>query len=95
MDKNSQHNSEQTAVRLRRFHEQSRRQPKEPIHSDKILAICAWIIAIGGAIISFSVFKGLEAAVSAFLSISTAVFLYTVARIYTTLREIRDNHPVN
>lgn len=44
---------------------------------------------------SFSVFKGLEAAVSAFLSISTAVFFYTVARIYTTLREIRDNHPVN
>ena len=83
--------TEQTAERLREFHEQSKRQPKEPIHSDKILAICVWIITVGGIIGSFVTFNGIEAMVSAFLSFTTGVFLYTIARIYTTLREIRDN----
>ena len=91
MAEDTQNSTEQTAERLRQFYEQSARQPKEPIHSDKVLAICAWFIAIGGIIGSFTALKGIEAFVSAFLSFTASVFLYTIARIYTTLREIRDN----
>lgn len=84
-------NTEETAERLKRFHEQTKRQPKEPIHSDIILAFCAVIIIIVGVIASFFAFKGFVCAIYAFLSFTTGVFLYTVAKIYTTLREIRDN----
>ena len=58
---------------------------------DKILAFCAVIIIIVGVIGSFFAFKGVDCAIYAFLSFTTGVFLYTVAKIYTTLREIRDN----
>ena len=84
-------NTEETAERLKRFHEQTKRQPKEPIHSDIILAFCAVIIIIVGVIGSFFAFKGVDCAIYAFLSFTTGVLLYTVAKIYTTLREIRDN----
>lgn len=71
--------------------EYSGRHYKEPMHSDKVLAVCAWIIIIGGAIGSYNAFNGIEVIVSTFLCFTSGVFLYTVARIYTTLREIRDN----
>ena len=58
---------------------------------DKILAFCAVIIIIVGIIGSFFAFKGVDCAIYAFLLFTTGVLLYTVAKIYTTLREIRDN----
>lgn len=91
MEEEKQNTSEQTEERLKQFHEQSKRQPKEPIHSDSVLAVCAWIIAVGGSLGSIIAFNGLECATYVFLSFTTGVFLYTIARIYTTLREIRNN----
>lgn len=60
-------NTEETAERLKRFHEQTKRQPKEPIQSDIILAFCAVIIIIVGVIASFFAFKGVDCAIYAFL----------------------------
>lgn len=91
MDDKTTNTSEQTEERLRLFHEQSERQPKEPVSCDRILAFCAWIIAVGGMIGSFFAFKGIECAIYVFLPFTAGVFLYTIARIYTTLREMRDN----
>lgn len=91
MEEKTNITSEQTAEQLRQFHERSGRQPKEPVHSDKVLAICAFIIIVGGTLGSFITFEGIECAAGAFASFTTGVYLYTVARIYTTLREIRDN----
>lgn len=41
MEEEKQSTTEQTAARLRQFHEQTKRQPKEPIHSDNIQLILA------------------------------------------------------
>ena len=92
MEEEIQSTTEQTAARLRQFHEQTKRQSKEPIHSDNILIICAYIIIVVGIIGSFIILNGIEVALYAFFSFTTGVLLYTIARIYTTLREIRDNH---
>lgn len=91
MDDKPPNTSDQIEERLRQFHEKSERKPKEPVHSDRMLDFCAWIIAVGGMMGSFFAFKGIECAIYAFLSFTAGVFLYTIARIYTTLREIRDN----
>ena len=92
MEEEKQSTTEQTAARLRQFHEKTKRQPKEPIHSDNILIICAYIIIVVGVIASFIIFNGIVVVLSAFVSFTTGVLLYTIARIYTILREIRDNH---